>query len=90
MQARQFIIEALVQTAPEEPAAAPAPIVKNSTLDMAKAFKKGWDQGVNPGQSAAELKDPSGRVPLDLLQELNKLPAAQRVELYNLLIKLNP
>jgi hypothetical protein len=80
----------LITAAPAAPAA-PAPKA-GAALDNLKAFKKGWDSGADTsvvGQGH-ELQDPSGRVPPDMLERLNKLQLAQRTELYNLLVKMNP
>jgi hypothetical protein len=76
--------------APAAPAA-PAPKA-GAALDNLKAFKKGWDGGVGTdgADQGPKLQDPSGKVPSDMLERLNKLPVAQRTELYNLLVKMNP
>jgi hypothetical protein len=80
----------LITAAPAAAPAAPAPKA-GAALDNLKAFKKGWDGGVgDAADQGHELQDPSGRVPPDMLERLNKLQSAQRTELYNLLVKMNP
>ena len=74
------------------PAAQPPAAKSSAALDNLKAFKKGWDSGADTSAvgQGPKLQDPSGRVPPDMLERLNKLQSAQRTELYNLLVKMNP